>query len=502
MKYKVISIFSIIIMIISIFNMSYASLIDENLIIMAVWNSDIPYAYKEEEAMAVKRDCKNRDTGELRPAYTLKKSDARHSVYPLQLEIYQNEDVKNILKHGYGIKTVEELQCNNEVEAFLATQEAIYIVMEKRNIQDYVVHNEEGQRILNATSKILEEASKEQKNSIELIENNSEWKEYEKDNIYQYKEYKVKSTNLESGTIKIEKGEDVKILDNNGNEKNEFANNDTLYLVVPKYEKQQVKLKFTYEKEGILVYTHKETENLQDTYIVAENGIEKIEKKFDFNIEAMEKPKIEITNIDRQKQTPIQGNIFSILNKDNNIVAENLVTDKDGKITLDLEKGIYYLKQNSVVNNYAINKGIIEIDAQDAKTVKITVENDIVKTQESTNIDKEIHVIEENKNIIENNIKEVSNITNTNVNKEIINQTNETNLHNVNNFINTINRKNVENIEKENVYNNVIEELNIQNRKITGENEELKMTRQDYINYIDMVMLNSIKVPILPVASR
>lgn len=54
MKYKVISIFSIIIMIISIFNMSYASLIDENLIIMAVWNSDIPYAYKEEEAMAVK----------------------------------------------------------------------------------------------------------------------------------------------------------------------------------------------------------------------------------------------------------------------------------------------------------------------------------------------------------------------------------------------------------------------------------------------------------------
>src|SRR5699024_3054194 len=119
--------------------------------------------------------------------------------------------------------------------------------------------------------------------------------------------------------------------------------------------------------------------------IVAENGIEKIEKKFDFNIEAMEKPKIEITNIDRQKQTPIQGNIFSILNKDNNIVAENLVTDKDGKITLDLEKGIYYLKQNSVVNNYAINKGIIEIDAQDAKTVKITVENDIVKTQESTN---------------------------------------------------------------------------------------------------------------------
>ena len=75
-------------------------------------------------------------------------------------------------------------------------------------------------------------------------------------------------------------------------------------------------------------------------------------------------------------------------------------------------------------------------------------------------------------------------------------------MHNVNNFINTINRKNVENIEKENVYNNVIEELNIQNRKITGENEELKMTRQDYINYIDMVMLNSIKIPILPVASR
>lgn len=500
MKHKLINTILIIVTIISTLNISKATLKDENLIIMAVWNSTIPYSYNEEERMDVKRDCKNRDTGKLTPAYTLKKSDARHSVYPLQLEIYQNEDIKNILKHGYGIKTAEELQCNNEVEAFLATQEAIYILMEKRNIQDYVIDNEEGQRILNATIRIIEEASKEEKDSIQLIEKSSNWKEYEKDKTYQYKEYLIQSSNKESGKIEVQIGENVIIQDKNGNNKQDFANNDTIYLLAPKNKTQNIKLKLSYEEEDVILYTHKETNNLEDTYIVAEKGIELTEKEFD--IEAIGKSEIEIVNIDRKTKQPIKGNTFSILGKDNKVVAENLITDEDGKINTELEDGIYYLKQTDAISDYQINKSIIEIDAQNAKTVKLTIENDVNQKEESTNINKEINVVEENKEIVENNITEVSNITTTNINKEIINQTNETNLHNVNKFINTINRKNVENIEKENIYNNLIEELNIQNNKIPGENKTLTMTRQDYINYIDMVMLNSLQVPILPVASK
>ncbi len=117
-------------------------------------------------------------------------------------------------------------------------------------------------------------------------------------------------------------------------------------------------------------------------------------------------------------------------------------------------------------------------------------------------VNKEINITEENKNVVENNITQLSNITTTNINKEIINETNETNLHNVNNFINTINRKNIVNLTKENTYKNEIQEEYIQNQVLQGENITLSMTRQDYINYIDMIMLNSTKIPILPVASR
>ncbi len=139
----------------------------------------------------------------------------------------------------------------------------------------------------------------------------------------------------------------------------------------------------------------------------------------------------------------------------------------------------------------------------DTKEAIMNINGVKATTEESTNINKEINVTEEIKNITHNNIKEISNITTTNINKEIINQTNETNLNNINNFINNINRKNVLNLKKENTYNNYIEEREtIRNEVLTGDNEEVIMSRQDYINYMDMVMLDSAKVPILPVASK
>lgn len=174
-----------------------------------------------------------------------------------------------------------------------------------------------------------------------------------------------------------------------------------------------------------------------------------------------------------ETKVPIQGNTFVILDENNEILKDNLTTNNEGKINLVLSKGKYYLKQINTIEGYNLNKSLIEININDEENINIKVQSTKPTTEEVTT-----------------------------VNKEIINETNETNLHNVNNFINTINRKNIVNLTKENTYKNKIQEEYIQNKVLQGENLTLSMTRQDYINYIDMIMLNSTKIPILPVASR
>lgn len=493
-KNKIIVMLVIIVTLMNVLGISKATIEEGKTEIIGSWMGDIGYSYNGETKRVLIRAYGDN------PVYTLKKSNEGTMCYVTELTVYKNEKIRNILKNGYACKTYSEIGCANIVEATIATQEAICIELERRNVDEYVIEDSQGERILNSAKKILENAAKEKKEEIEITSKDEYWKEYNEDNQYKYKEFTIKSMNTTEGNITIEKGENVKIIDTLGNSKQEFLNGDSFYLVVPKNIEQEVKIKLSCEKEELIVYTAKKEEEEDNKYILAEPGIEGVEKEFNVNV--VGNSNVEITNKDQTTKEPIFGNVFSILNEDSSILKDNLTTDAEGKINITLDKGNYYLKQKTAIDGYNVNKALIEISIGNTEPVDINIESTKTSTQETTNVNKEINVTEENKNIVENNIKEEINITTTNINKEIINQTNQTNLNNVNNFINTINRKNVVNLKKENTYKNQVEEEFIQNKTINGENQVLTMTRQDYINYIDMLMLDSAKVPILPVASK
>ena len=389
----------------------------------------------------------------------------------------------------------------NDVEAFLATQEAIKIQLDiERNLTDYTIYNTQGRRILAATEEILNNARKEPDEEVKITTLDREWIEYQEDPRYKYKEFTIHSINKEAGKIKKEANKDIRVIDTvTKAEKTEFYDGDKFYLILPKNVGQEVILTFSYDnKEGLLMY--KCNQNGKN-YILAEQGTEHIETNI-FIISAIE-TQVEIINQDKDTKEPIAGNIFDIINEDKSLVVGYLITNNEGKAVVPLDRGRYYLKQKEAIDGYNLNKALIEINIEKIEPVKIVVESTKSITEEITNINKETNMIEEDRNIIETNITEVSNIKTTNINREIINQTNETNLDNVNNFINTINRKNVLNLQKENTYRNYIDEPDVvQNEILEGENITLHMTRKDYINYIDMIMLNSAKVPILPVASK
>lgn len=494
-KNKIINILMIIIVLTNISVTSKANTIDTSIRIIAAWYGDIPYSYKNEEKKAVRRAYDNT------PVYIMKKSNECGYFYPIAVEEYKNEKVKNIIKNGYGYKTEEELNCLNVEEAFLATQEAIYIELENRNIEDYVITGLQGERIINATKQILQAAKEEEKvDIIEIVIQDEMWKEYEKNTDYKYKEIKINMKNSEIGKVEIIEGEDIKIIDEKGSKKEKIKNEDKLYLLVPKNIDQEVKIKISYEKEGVILYACEKENEENNRYLLAADGIETIEEEI--NISVSGNSIIEITNTDKNTQMPIKGNQYLIIKEDGSIVKQNLLTNEEGQIKLTLDKGKYYLKQKESIEEYDLSKALIEICIENKEKVKINVESTKSIVKEITTTNKEINVVEENEKIVENNITEISNITNNNINKEIINQTNETNLNNVNNFINTINRNNETNLKKENIYENIIEEDNVYNDIIEGKKEKLTMTRKDYMNYIDLVMLESLKVPVLPVASK
>ena len=135
----------------------------------------------------------------------------------------------------------------------------------------------------------------------------------------------------------------------------------------------------------------------------------------------------------------------------------------------------------------------------DEEVVVVNVFNTTLKKEETVNNETETNIEEETTEITENHIKDVLNFHTSNIEKEIINQTNETNMHNINHFINTINRKKVTNLTKENTYENEIFEDTVSyDRVLPGESSKTNKTRKEYQNYVDSIKSSAI----LPVAFK
>ncbi len=447
---------------------------------------ELPFYYEDEG----KGKCEI-VTCQANQVYKLQRSENSSNSIATKGQEHNDLNLRRILANGYPLQTESRLGCNDWQEAYIATQEAIYCKLENKDVNKYIAENEMGQRIIKAIKQIL----KNSENEVIIIREVSDWADLS--NTEKYKEYRVYFNSLINSTINITEG-NAKITDSNGNIKQKLQHAETFRIVVPKNKEMVVKVRIDAQVLGTYVQIFNSTADESKQYVMPE--IDEVTEIKEFDV-ATQTVKVNILNKD-ELDNPIIGSYFDVLDSNYNELMRNLQTDSFGKISIHLDKGKYYLKQTSVNTNYELNKALLELDIQNANSANINVTNTKATNIETVTTEKEINVKEETKNINEKNKKEISNITNTNINKEITNETNITNLNNVNNFINTINRKKVINLEKENIYRNTIEEMSKQNKILEGENINLSMTRSDYINHIDMLMHSKISVPILPVASR
>ena len=424
--------------------------------------------------------------------YSLNRKISNNNNYS-EIEPYIDDEIIRIIETGYPNIEIDKLGLSNKEQAYVATQEAIYAKLENKDVNLYEEEAPLGIKMIDAIKKILLGIGEK---DIVLKEKNKGWIDDELDPSYCYKEYKVtmKSRILENSISLIE-SENCKITDEQGNEITNISNNQTFRLTVPKGKEQTINISVNYIIETPKVYR-----------IINDVGMEYLivdfynqNKQYQYKVNTNKTVLVNIRNYNKETNLPIKGNKFQLLDENKNVCIKCLETNENGQIGICIPIGNYYIKQIET------QEGILQKEAfklnitGDEQSIELKIFNNILKKEETVENESEINIEEETKEIVENHIKEVTNITTSNIEKEIIKQTNETNMHNINYFINTINRKNIANLTKENTYENeIFEDTVSSDRVLPGESSKTSKIGKEYQNYVDYIKSSDI----LPVAFK
>lgn len=463
-----------------------------NLELNVVFEGELPFYYEGEEKTNYKM-LKSEDN----IVYTFSSEKDIVPQYLNKEELYIDYQHEKLCEFGYPNKSNEELGTHSDIESYIATQEAIYYALENKSLYLYKWENEQGKRIVDAVEKIIRDITQFDVYFIELTDI---WKDYELDSNYHYKEYRIRlREQLKEVNLELDNAYDSKIVGESGEVISKVKSNEKIKVIVPKKVDQSFDLDAKFMVKQMEMYSLKNSNDLQKQYI----KVKPCEKQrvYKLGIENQSYIPITINNYNSDTNLPIEGNKFKILDENKNELNE-LITNKSGIIQTQLRRGKYYLKQTETLEG-ELQKELMQINVNGKeKLIELNIYNSKTKQEDIITTEKEINVSSENKVITENHTKDILNTHITNIQKEIINRTNETNLNNVNHFINNINKKSILNLKRENTYENVIDEELIQSKILEGENKKLKMSRSDYINYIDLIKTSTLDVPNLPIASR
>lgn len=323
------------------------------------------------------------------PAYCLNRD-----LPGVEIGVSQTVDINSLVSNvmvwraiinGYPYKSIAELGCKTEEEAYLATKQAVYCMLTNRDVNEYTAVGESGERTLNALKQIVTKArnSSEVKVSSELTINqiNSLWEIDKIDNKYVSQEFSVKA-NAGMSTYKIQLEnvtlEGVKITDENNNEKTEFNSNEKFKILIPVTNITKDG-NFTISVCGEVatkpvLYGKSQDSSLQNYAITGYtyedgNGSKKV-------YYTKNDTKIIIVKKDDSKQKYLQGVEFELLDTNKNVIYTDLVTDENGKIELDnLLPGTYYIRETRTLEGYELYDKLIRVDLELNETSTVNVLN-------------------------------------------------------------------------------------------------------------------------------
>lgn len=300
-------------------------------------------------------------------------------------QLVNNVMVWRAIINGYPYKSISELGCNTEEEAYLATKQAVYCMLTNRDVNEYSAIGEAGERTLNALKTIVNNArnSNQTKVSSELTVNEQEklWKIDNLDGKYISKTFSVTAnTSMSKYTVNVKNLniEGYKLVDQNNKEKTEFTNSEKFKILIPIQEVKQDG-NFSIEVSAQVAtkpvfYGESRDSGLQSyalTGYTYEEGTGSKKVYYTKN-----ETKIIITKTDDKTGKKLEGVEFELLDKDQNKIYTEITTNKDGMATIDnLLPGIYYIKETRTLEGYQLYSKLIKVELELNEETTVNVIN-------------------------------------------------------------------------------------------------------------------------------
>ena len=297
--------------------------------------------------------------------------------------LVNNVMVWRAIINGYPYKSISELGCNTEEEAYLATKQAVYCMLTNRDVNEYSAIGEEGERTLNALKTIVNNArnSNQTKVSSELTVNEEEklWKIDKLDSNYISKVFTVTASAGMSDYIVNIKNlniEGSKLVDENNKEKTKFTSSEKFKILIPIQEVKQDG-NFTIDVSAKVatkpvLYGESRDSGLQSYALTGYtyedgNGSKKI-------YYTQNETKIIITKTDDKTGKKLEGVKFNLLDENQNEIYTEITANKEGRAVIDnLLPGIYYIKETRTLEGYQLYSKLIkvELDLNEETTVNV-----------------------------------------------------------------------------------------------------------------------------------
>lgn len=337
------------------------------------------------------------------PAYCLdkeKKGINELDSYNVTVEgAINNSLLWRVIKNGFPYKTAYELGCSNDVEAFVATKQAVYCILygnDYNNFERYNAIGEAGQRTLNALKQIVTKAKNANtsipSSNISTTAENDNWEIDSRENNCISKTFKLTSGGaIAEYTIKKEGNfpKNTRITNIYNKEVPLFSGDESFKILIP-IQNLKENGKFTLKVEGEvntspILYGKASNSGFQDYALTGEmieigNG----DKEINYY---KNNTKVIIEKVDKDTKAPLKGAEFKVLDSNQKDIYSGLMTNEEGKIFLEnLLPGKYYIEETSTIEGYEIYEEQIEIEVEMNEEFILTVNN--AKTEEPEVIKK------------------------------------------------------------------------------------------------------------------
>lgn len=289
------------------------------------------------------------------------------------------------VNNGYPFKSADELGCNSDIEAFAATKMAVYDMMYNYDWDDFSGMNDQGDRVLDAAIKI----SKAARNSSEtkptsIININTDDEKWEKDNIdgeYASKTYYI-DTNVDSTKYSVKlnnvKLDNIKIVDENNNEKKEFKSDEKFKILIPITELKndgEFDIEVTADMKTRPILYGKSPDSNKQSYALAAGDYEYENSKLKVSY-SKNSTKIEIIKKDAETGEFLSGAKFNILDENKNVIYSDITTNENGVAEIEgILPGKYYIQEEKSPDGYTIYNDLIEIEVKLNQKYTVDVNN-------------------------------------------------------------------------------------------------------------------------------